>query len=129
MLADHVPGLFIATDDPERARAFYADTLGLPYLGFDGFAHSFRAGPNTLRIVKPPQRVQADYTVLGWVTPDIAADVAALTARGVAFERYSFFGDQQDASGIWSAPGGHKVAWFKDPDGNVLSLAQHALND
>ncbi|MDB5678486.1 VOC family protein [Sphingomonas bacterium] len=128
MLANHIPGLFIATDDPDRARAFYADTLGLPYLGFDGFAHSFRAGPNTLRIVKPPQRVQADYTVLGWVTPDIVGDVAALTAKGVAFERYAFFGEQQDASGIWSAPGGHRVAWFKDPDGNVLSLAQHAAS-
>ena len=129
MLADHVPGLFIATDDPERARAFYEDTLGLPYLGFDGFAHSFRAGPNTLRVVKPPQRVRADYTVLGWVTPDIARDVAALAARGVVFEHYAFFADQQDASGIWSAPGGHKVAWFKDPDGNILSLAQHAPED
>jgi catechol 2,3-dioxygenase-like lactoylglutathione lyase family enzyme len=126
MLADHIPGLFIATDHPERARAFYADTLGLPYLGFDGFAHSFRAGPNTLRIVKPPHRVQAEYTVLGWETPDIAVDVAALSARGVAFERYAFFGDQQDANGIWSAPGGAKVAWFRDPDGNILSLAQHA---
>jgi catechol 2,3-dioxygenase-like lactoylglutathione lyase family enzyme len=126
MLADHIPGLFIATGHPERARAFYADTLGLPYLGFDGFAHSFRAGPNTLRVVKPPHRVQAEYTVLGWETPDIAADVAALSASGVAFERYPFFGDQQDANGIWSAPGGAKVAWFRDPDGNILSLAQHA---
>lgn len=129
MLADHIPGLFIATDDSDRARAFYVDTLGLTYLGFDGFAHSVRAGPNTLRIVKPPQRVRADYTVLGWETPDIVGDVAALIARGVAFEHYAFFGDAQDASGIWSAPGGDRVAWFKDPDGNVLSLAQHVAKD
>ncbi|MBS0477693.1 MAG: VOC family protein [Proteobacteria bacterium] len=129
MLADHVPGLFIATGDPDRARAFYEQTLGLPYLGFDGFAHSFKAGPNTLRVVKPPHRVQADYTVLGWVTPDIVKDVTALTARGVVFERYAFFGDQQDADGIWTAPGGARVAWFKDPHGNILSLAQHVDAD
>lgn len=127
MLADHIPGLFIATADADRAVAFYRDTLGLPYLGFDGFAHSFRSGPNTLRLTKPPQgAVIASYTVLGWVTPDIAADVAAFTAKGIAFEHYPFFGDQQDAAGIWSAPGGDRVAWFKDPDGNILSLAQHA---
>ena len=125
MLADHVPGLFIAADDLDRSRAFYGETLGLPYLGFDGFAHSFRAGPNVLRVTRPPQRVVAGYTVFGWVTPDIARDVAALTAKGVAFERYAFFGDQQDADGIWSAPGGDKVAWFRDPDDNILSLAQH----
>lgn len=126
MLADHIPGLFIATADSDRARTFYADTLGLPYLGFDGFAHSFRAGPTVLRVVKPPQGpVIASYTVLGWVTGDIAGDVATLSAKGVAFEHYPFFGDQQDASGIWTAPGGDRVAWFKDPDGNILSLAQH----
>lgn len=125
MLADHIPGLFIATDDPDRSRAFYADTLGLLYLGFDGFSHSFRAGPNVLRVTRPPKRVVADYTVFGWVSPDIARDVAALAEKGVVFERYPFFGDQQDEHGIWSAPGGDKVAWFKDPDGNILSLAQH----
>ena len=126
MLADHTPGLFIAVDDTDRAIAFYRDVLGLEPLGFDGFAHRFRAGPNTLRVVKPPGgRSQAGYTVLGWETSDIARDVAALTARGVAFVRYPFFGDQQDAAGIWTAPGGDKVAWFLDPDGNNLSLAQH----
>ena len=126
MLADHVPGLFIATDDPDRSRTFYGGTRGLRYLGFDGFAHSFQAGPNVLRVTKPPHRVVAEYTVFGWVTPDIARDVAALVGKGVAFERYAFFGDQQDADGIWTAPGGDRVAWFKDPDGNILSLAQHA---
>ncbi len=126
MLANHTPGGFIAVDDLDRARAFYADVLGLENLGFDGFAQRFRAGPITLRIVKPPQgRAGADYTIFGWETPDIARDVAALTARGVNFVRYSFFGDQQDAQGIWTAPSGDKVAWFLDPDDNNLSLAQH----
>ena len=126
MLADHVPGVFIAADDLDRSRAFYESTLGLPYLGFDGFAHSFRAGPTVLRVTRPPRRVVADYTVFGWVTSDIAGDIAALVANGVAFEKYPFFGDQQDGQGIWTAPGGDRVAWFKDPDGNILSLAQHA---
>lgn len=126
MLADHLPGLFIAVEDVDAALPFYRDVLGLPYLGFDGFAHRFRAGPNTLRVVKPPQgRAKADYTVLGWESDDIGRDVAALTSRGVAFVRYPFFGDQQDAVGIWTAPSGDKVAWFLDPSGNNLSLAQH----
>jgi catechol 2,3-dioxygenase-like lactoylglutathione lyase family enzyme len=126
VLANHMPAGFIAVNDIDRALAFYRDTLGLDYKGFDGFAHRFRLGPINLRIVKPPQgAVIADYTVFGWETPDIAADVAALAAKGVEFNRYPFFGEDQDAAGIWTAPGGDKVAWFKDPDGNVLSLAQH----
>ena len=126
MLADYIPGGFIAVDDTDRSVPFYRDVLGLEHLGFDGFAHRFRAGPINLRIVKPPGgRAKADYTVFGWETADIARDVAALTARGVAFVRYPFFADQQDAAGIWTAPSGDKVAWFLDPDGNNLSLAQH----
>jgi hypothetical protein len=66
----------------------------------------------------------APYTILGWKVPDISAAVQQLTATGVAFERYPFL--EQDADGIWSAPeGAAKVAWFKDPDGNVLSLSEH----
>lgn len=61
-----------------------------------------------------------------WESADIGADVAALAARGVAFIRYPFFADSKDAQGIWTAPNGDRVAWFRDPDGNTLSLAQHA---
>jgi len=125
MLADHPPAGFIAVDDIERARAFYEGVLGLRCQGFDGFALKFEAGPIRLRIVKPPARVAADYTVFGWESADIRADVAALAARGVAFLRYPFFADSQDADGIWAAPNGDQVAWFRDPDGNTLSLAQH----
>lgn len=126
MLASHTPAAFIAVDDAERAVPFYRDILGLTYDGFDGFAHRFRVGDINLRLTTPPGgRAKAGYTVFGWESRDIAADVAALTAKGVTFERYDFFGDQQDASGIWTAPGGDKVAWFLDPDGNNLSLAQH----
>ena len=125
MLADHTPMGFIATTDMDRSRAFYEGVLGLKALGFDGFALSMRAGPIVIRIAKPPEMVVAGYTVFGWRTDDIARDVEALTGKGVAFGRYGFFGDQQDALGVWSAPGGDKVAWFKDPDGNLLSLSQH----
>ena len=125
MLADHMPGGFVAVDDMDKALAFYEGVLGLENQGYDGFAQRLRAGPINLRIVKPPQgAVIADYTVFGWETPDIARDVTALTAKGVAFIRYDFFGDQQDAAGVWTAPSGDKVAWFKDPAGNVLSLAE-----
>jgi catechol 2,3-dioxygenase-like lactoylglutathione lyase family enzyme len=125
MLATHTPAGFIAVSDIDRARAFYEDVLGLDCQGFDGFALKFKAGPINLRIVKPPTRVAADYTVFGWESVDIAADVAALTAKGVEFLRYPFFAETQDAAGIWTAPTGDKVAWFLDPDGNNLSLAQH----
>lgn len=125
MLADHAPCAFLATDDVDRARAFYEGVLGLECQGFDGFALKFRLGPINLRIAKAPGRVAADHTVLGWETPNITRDVAALTAKGVVFTRYPFFGDAQDAQGVWTAPGGDKVAWFLDPDGNNLSLAQH----
>lgn len=66
---------------------------------------------------------QAPYTVLGWAVPDIAEAVAALAQRGVAFTRYD--GMAQDELGVWTAPGGAKVAWFRDPDGNTLSISQH----
>ena len=128
MLADHTPGAFIAVEDEDRAIAFYRDILGLEYRGFDGFAHRFRAGPINLRIVKPPQgRAPADYTVFGWETcrhrrrrrrPDRQGG-----QRSCALSLLQ--GHQQDEAGVWTAPGGDKVAWFLDPDGNNLSLAQH----
>jgi hypothetical protein len=76
-----------------------------------------------LRVTIAPNVVAAGYTVLGWKVPDAASAVKALTQAGVVFERYE--GMPQDELGIWTAPGGTKVAWFKDPDGNVLSVSQH----
>ena len=63
------------------------------------------------------------FTLLGWEVTGIEKEVAALAEAGVVFERYGFF--EQDALGIWTAPNGDKVAWFKDPDGNTLSVSQH----
>lgn len=114
---------FIATADRARAKAFYAGTLGLPLTSEDQFAAVFETDSRMLRISEVKEFRPAGHTVLGWDVPDIAAAVTALKAKGVAFNIYDGFG--QDALGIWTAPGSAaKVAWFNDPDGNVLSLAQ-----
>ena len=114
---------FVPITDADRSRAFYADVLGLDSIQDDGFALVFLSGTNMVRLAKMPQVTPAQFTILGWETAAIEADVSSLTAKGVEFLRFSYF--QQDELGIWTAPGGNKVAWFKDPDGNVLSLSQH----
>ncbi len=113
---------FVPTTDPQKARAFYEQILGLQFVKDDGFALVMRANGILFRIVKLSDFKPAQFTVLGWEVPDIEQMVPALEKRGVKFER---FGAHQDKLGIWTAPGGDKVAWFKDPDGNTLSLSQH----
>ena len=116
---------FVATRDPARAKEFYRDTLGLRLISEDDFAIVFDANGVMLRVSTVREIAPAQYTVLGWEVSDIVAKVKELGKAGVKFERYSFPG--QDEMGIWTAPGGvARVAWFKDPDGNVLSLSQHA---
>ncbi len=126
MLSAATPMGFLAVSDFAAARRFYEGVLGLEFVSQDEFALVLKSGPIVIRVTVPPERVVAGYTVFGWQVADIAAEVSALTARGVSFERYPFFGEAQSPDGIWSAPGGHKIAWFKDPDGNLLSLSQHA---
>jgi catechol 2,3-dioxygenase-like lactoylglutathione lyase family enzyme len=113
---------FLATTDAERAKAFYRDTLGLTLLADDPFALVFDANGTRLRMQKVPQHQPLPFTALGFEVASIAAAVAALTQKGVRFERFP--GMDQDPSGVWSAPSGAKVAWFKDPDGNLLSVNQ-----
>ncbi|HLG97581.1 MAG TPA: VOC family protein [Bryobacteraceae bacterium] len=115
---------FVGTTQPERAKAFYAGTLGLQLVSEDGFALVFDANGTMLRVSTVREIAAAQYTVLGWEVTDIVAKVNEMSQAGVQFERYSFPG--QDDMGIWSAPGGARVAWFKDPDGNILSLSQHS---
>jgi catechol 2,3-dioxygenase-like lactoylglutathione lyase family enzyme len=112
---------FVATARPDAARAFYADVLGLELRSDDQFALVFDANGTTLRVAKVQQLAPAPFTVLGWVVDDIAAAIDALAGSGVRFERFA--GMAQDERGIWTVEGG-KVAWFKDPDGNLLSLSQ-----
>jgi catechol 2,3-dioxygenase-like lactoylglutathione lyase family enzyme len=114
---------FVGTRDADRARAFYEGTLGLPLVEDNGHALVFDAHGNPVRV----QRVEAVephiYTALGWDVPDIVSAVRALAARGVSFLRVP--GLPQDDDAIWHTPDGSHVAWFHDPDGNTLSLAQH----
>lgn len=113
---------FIATRDPARAKVFYGGTLGLPLIGEDPFALVFDANGTMLRITTVEQVAAPKYTVLGWQVPDITAAAQTLQQTGVKLERYG--GMDQDEFGIWKSPNGARVAWFKDPDGNTLSLTQ-----
>jgi catechol 2,3-dioxygenase-like lactoylglutathione lyase family enzyme len=113
---------FVASSDPEAAQRFYGEVLGLPLLSDEPFALMFDANGTLLRVQKTATVQPAPYTALGWEVLDIAATVTALTERGVHFERFPHF--EQDATGVWTAPGGAKVAWFKDPSGHLLSLTQ-----
>jgi catechol 2,3-dioxygenase-like lactoylglutathione lyase family enzyme len=114
---------FVLTKDYEGARAFYEGKLGFEFVSLDQFALVMRVGGHHIRIAKTPSFTPLRSTVLGWEVPDIEAVVAWLTHRGVAFEKYPFVQDKE--RGIWTTPDGSKVAWFKDPDGNVLSVSQH----
>jgi len=117
---------FIAVSDFASARLFYEGTLALQFVSQDDFALVMRSGPIVIRLVVPLTLLVAPYTIFGWQVDDIEAVVASLAAKSVRFEHYSFFGKAQAANGVWTAPGGDKIAWFKDPDGNLLSLSQHA---
>jgi catechol 2,3-dioxygenase-like lactoylglutathione lyase family enzyme len=115
---------FVPTRDSKAAREFYEGKLGFRFVSDDQFALVMMAGDTMLRIGKVPKEfAPVPFTVLGWEAQDIGAVVRWLTARGVAFEKYPFIQDQE--LGIWTAPSGDKVAWFKDADGNVLSVSQH----
>ncbi len=114
---------FVPTKDAEKARAFYVDVLGLRFIKDDGFAMVLDANGIMVRVARA-QFTPAQFTILGWQVKNIEKVAAELQEKGVHFERFGFF--EQDALGIWTAPTGDKVAWFKDPDGNVLSVSQHA---
>jgi catechol 2,3-dioxygenase-like lactoylglutathione lyase family enzyme len=115
---------FIATSNYENARAFYEGKLGLEFVSHDQFALVMCTGEHKIRISKVPNFTPLQGTVLGWEVDDVEAVVLWLRDRGVVTEKYPFVADKE--LGIWTAPSGDKVAWFKDPDGNVLSLSHHA---
>ncbi len=113
---------FVPTKDMTKARPFYEKTLGLKLEGSSPVACAFRANGVLLRVIAVEQLTPYPFTVLGWSVEDIATTVAGLTASGVVFERFE--GVEQDELGVWRSPGGARVAWFKDPDANTLSLTQ-----
>ena len=114
---------FIPTRDATRARRFYEDILGLRFINDDSFALVMDSNGIMIRIVRVGEFTPMPFTILGWQVPDIHKAVADLNSNGLEFARYPYF--EQSADGIWTAPGGAKVAWFLDPDGNTLSLSQH----
>jgi catechol 2,3-dioxygenase-like lactoylglutathione lyase family enzyme len=118
---------FTATTDGAAARRFYEATLGLRVTSDDAFALVLDANGTTLRIQKVGKFSPQPFTTLGWEVPEIRGLVQELRNRGVSFEKY--VGMDQDELGIWAAPGGALVAWFKDPDGNTLSLTQQLSAD
>lgn len=113
---------FVPVADCDTARAFYEGVLGLRFLKDDGFAVVMDANGIMLRLVKVQAVTPAQYTILGWQVKGIESVVQRLQAKGVQFVRYGFF--KQDDLGIWTAPNGDKIAWFKDPDGNTLSVSE-----
>ena len=124
MLADAPFIGFIPVRDLVAARAFYEGTLGLRVVEDTPFALVLDAGGTMLRVTPVPGLAARPFTVAGWNVPDIGAVASALAGRGVQFARYD--GLTQDDLGIWTTPGGDRVAWFKDPDGNTLSLTTFA---
>ena len=114
---------FIPITDSVRARKFYVEVLKLRFEAEDPFALVVRAQGISIRLVKMKEFVPAAYTIFGWEVPDLAAAVSELTVGGISFLRIPSM--EQDDLGIWTAPSGAQVAWFNDPDGNVLSLTRH----
>jgi catechol 2,3-dioxygenase-like lactoylglutathione lyase family enzyme len=114
---------FIPTTDYDKARAFYVDKLGFEFVSLDQFALVLKLGGHMFRITKVPNFAPLQGTILGWQVQDIEAAAKWLNERGAATEKYPFAQDKQ--FGIWTAPGGDRIAWFKDPDGNILSVSQH----
>ena len=125
MLGSYDLVAFLAVTSADKARAFYRDTLGLTLVSEDRFALVFDAHGTMLRVVPVGEIPQVRWTVLGWEVPDIAAAAQQLEKGGVKLERFEW---AKSEDGIWTAPTGDKVAWFKDPDGNTLSISQHVAH-
>lgn len=123
MLGSATITALVGTVKPDAAKAFYGDTLGLKFIADDGYALVFEGENARVRVSRVPAMAPAQYAVLAFTVEDIAKTVDGLTAKGVAFARFGFF--VQDERGVWTAPDGTKVAWFHDPDLNLLSIVQH----
>ena len=122
ILENHELVAFLATTQADKSRAFYCDTLGLRFEEDSPFAMVLRAANATVRIQKVQAFTPLPFTALGWKVEDVSATAKQLQVKGVKFERFE--GMQQDDLGVWTSPSGAMICWFKDPDGNVLSLTQ-----
>ena len=124
MLNDSKVVGFVATSKPEISKHFYQETLGLTLIEESPYAIVFESSNTVIRIQKTEQVCPPPYTSLGWEVENLTETVRILSDSGVLFVKYD--GLDQDKLGIWNISGGAKVAWFKDPDGNLLSLTQAA---
>lgn len=115
---------FVPVTDGDRAKAFYEGVLKLTVLEETPFAVVFKVPGGTLRLAKTPDFNPQPFSLVGWVVPDLAADMAQLRENGVTFEQFQ--GLPQDEAGVWTVPDGTQICWFRDPDGNLLSLTQEA---
>jgi catechol 2,3-dioxygenase-like lactoylglutathione lyase family enzyme len=122
MLSDKELKAFIPTTKPIESKLFYKDILGLPLISEDGYAMEFDAKGTLLRITIVPELTPQPFTVLGWNVNDIYSTIKSLNNKNISCEKFDFL--DQDDLGIWTSPNGSKVAWFKDPDGNLLSLTE-----
>lgn len=122
MLANKKLKAFVPTIKPAKAKKFYTDILGLRLLSQDKYALEFDANGTLLRVITVPELKPQGFTVLGWNVEDIAMVIQSLNEKGIYCEKYDFM--EQDDLGIWTSPGGSKVAWFKDTDENILSLTE-----
>jgi len=113
---------FIPTTDYDRSRAFYEGKLGFEFVSLDQFAMVMTVGGHMVRIVKM-SFTPSPATILGWEVADVPAVAQWLRDRGVETEKYPWVQDKE--LGVWVTPDGNSVAWFKDPDGNVLSISSH----
>jgi len=125
MLESAEPVAFLPSEDLTRSEQFFTGVLGLPLLSRSPFACAFSVGGSTLRVTKVDGLRPQPFTVFGWLVTDIRATVALLQERGTTCLRYD--GLDQDDHEVWTTPGGDAVAWFHDPDANVLSLTQLAV--
>ena len=118
------PVSFIATARPDETQAFFSDVLGLKLIERSPFALVYSDSGHVLRIQIVQDLRPASYTVHGWQIANIVEEVVGLVAKDVQFQFFDHL--PQDAHGIWTTPDGHKIAWFTDPCGNILSLTQYA---
>ena len=122
MLEDKKLKAFVPTIEPEKEKDFYMNVLGLKLMSEDNYGMEFFTNGGMLRITTVQKLTPQPFTVLGWDVDNLPSVMKSLVQKGVKFERYNFI--EQDVVGIWTAPGGVRVAWFKDPDGNLLSLSE-----
>lgn len=115
---------FIPTTNYDQARAFYEGKLGFQFVSLDQYALVVSVGGHRIRIAKVPNFTPLQGTILGWEVADIVSAAVWLRDRGIPTEKYPFVQDRE--FGVWTTPNGDRVAWFKDPDGNILSISQHS---